>query len=206
MREGAEKIDVASAQHNLTTKLPPEMKTTLTSQQNPASLETKSQNGHECICRKRDEKSNSVARYQIKTKIIAREKKNFIYIPIASQIGSCMSVLHVCTGHLWCVPAGSWGGTASQTFRHWRVTLTPSCVQTGRYAHAHTHTHADGACTLTTLIFTFMSWWFLPGPPRAAGPFSAFHTHTCICLDPCLPPFYTKLPRFHAWCPVKWMT
>lgn len=100
MREGAEKIDVASAQHNLTTKLPPEMKTTLTSQQNPASLETKSQNGHECICRKRDEKSNSVARYQIKTKIIAREKKNFIYIPIASQIGSCMSVLHVCTGHL----------------------------------------------------------------------------------------------------------
>lgn len=99
MREGAEKIDVASAQHNLTTKLPPEMKTTLTSQQNPASLEMSSQDGHACICRKRDEKSNSVTRYQIKMKIIAREKKTFIYISVTSQIGSCMSVLHVCTGH-----------------------------------------------------------------------------------------------------------
>lgn len=80
MREGAEKIDVASAQHNLTTKLPPEMKTTLTSQQNPASLEMNSQDGHECICRKRDKKSNSVMRYQIKMKIIALEKKLFIFL------------------------------------------------------------------------------------------------------------------------------
>lgn len=97
MREGAEKIDVASAQHNLTTKLPPEMKTTLTSQQNPASLEMNSQDGQECICRKRDEKSNSVTRYQIKMKIIARGGKKEFYLDFCNITNW---LLYVCPARL----------------------------------------------------------------------------------------------------------
>lgn len=63
-------------------------------------------------------------------------------------------------------------------------------------------------CTFMTLIFTFMSWCFVRGPPTSSWtPLSLLHTHTRThMLDPRLPPFYTKLPLFHAWCPGKWMT
>ena len=88
------------------------------------------------------------------------------------------------------------------------------CRLVGVHTHTHTHTQRS-VCAFMAIIFTFV-WQFLHGPPPVLGPSPALsththththtRTHTYICSDARLPPFYTKLPRFHAWCPSKWMT
>lgn len=85
-------------------------------------------------------------------------------------------------------------------------------VRAPHHYHHHTHTLAINAMPL--IFFFFLHRSSCVTPPPAAGPSPALsppqrthaHTHSYTCSDARLPPFYTKLLRFHAWCPSKWMT
>lgn len=85
MREGDEKIDVASAQHNLTTKLPPEMESPPPYFNESAESESDVFREEESgwtpkSLQEKDDKSNVVAHYRIKTsKIAQKTDKTYVF-------------------------------------------------------------------------------------------------------------------------------